>query len=151
MILAAASLAIVSKIIYFPLAWVLYPPLGPQSGSVVGIIISILAAAVITGYVYAGKIWEENRTRTIAKVVVLLTAFVWVTALIEVAPSADWTSKTRAEWLTINPGAVPTTTEWYYIENLILNLALFLAIVFAVVLGFIGLYIGSQLKKPAEK
>lgn len=150
MIIAVASLGIISKIIYFPLAFALYSPLGAYAGSLVGIIISILAAAIITGAVFTQKIWEENRTRTITKITVLLAAFVWVTALLEIAPSADWTPKNKAEWLTMNPAATPTAFEWYYIENLVLNLAIFISIIFALVLGFIGLYIGSTLKKPAK-
>lgn len=150
MIIAAASLAIISKIIYLPLAFVLYPPLGPSDGSLVGAIISILAAAIITGYIYTQKIWQENRTGTITKTTVLLTAFVWLEALIETAPSADWTPKIRAEWLGLNPTATPTATEWYYIENLILNVSIFATIIIALALGFIGLYIGSTLKKPTK-
>ena len=95
MIIAAALLAIVSKIIYLPLALAFSGPLGVYGGSLVSVVISILAAAVITGYVFAQKIWQENRTRAIAETVVLLTAFVWVTALIEVAPSADWTPRSE--------------------------------------------------------
>ena len=150
MVLAAASLAIISKLIYLPLALVLYPPLGVYEGFSLSVVISILASAIITGYIYSQKIWEENRTKTIAKTTILLTAFVWLTTLMESAASADWTPKIKTEWLTLNPTATPTAFEWYYIENLILNLGLFTAIILALALGFIGLYIGSMIKKPTQ-
>jgi len=150
MIIAAASLAIISKIIYLPLALALYPPLGVYGGFLLSVVISILASAIITGYIYTRKIWEENRTKTIAKMTILVTAFVWLTALMESAASADWTPKIKAEYLTTNPTATPSAFEWYYIENLVLNVAIFVAIVIALALGFIGLYIGSQLKKPTK-
>lgn len=147
MILAAASLAIISKLIYLPLALALYPPLGVYEGFLLSVVISILASAIIIGYIYSQKIWEENRAKTIAKTTILLTAFVWLTALLESASSADWTPKIKAEWLTLNPTATPTAFEWYYIENLIVNVQIFTAIILALALGFIGLYIGSAPKK----
>jgi ABC-type bacteriocin/lantibiotic exporter with double-glycine peptidase domain len=147
MILAAASLAIVSKIIYFPMALALYPPLGVYNGSLTGVVVAILASAIIIGYVYSQKFREENRTRAITKTTVLLAAFIWVTSLLETASAADWTPKIRAEWLTLNPTATPTAAEWYYIENLIVNLSIFTSIILAFALGFIGLYLGSALRK----
>jgi len=150
LIIAAASLAIISKLIYLPLALAFSTPLGVYAGSLLSVVISILASAIITGTIFSQKIWEENRTKTIAKITVLLAAFVWLTALMETAPSADWTPKIKAEWLTANPTATPSAFEWYYIENLVLNVAIFSAIVLALALGFIGLYIGSMLKKPKK-
>ena len=150
MIIAAASLAIISKLTYLPLALALSSPLGVYAASLLSVIISILASAIITGYIYTQKIWEENRTKTITKIIVLVAALVWLSSSIETAPSADWTPKIRAEWLTANPTATPSALEWYYIENLILNLQIFVAIALALALGFIGLYIGSQLKKPTK-
>jgi len=148
--MTAASLAVISKIIYLPLAAGLYPLLGVYAGFVPGVVISIIASAIITGYIFSKRIWEENRTETILKIAVLLAAFVWLTAAVESAASADWTPKIKEEYLTMNPTAAPTAFEWYYIENLVLNVAIFTAIILALALGFIGLYIGSTLKKPTK-
>lgn len=93
---------------------------------------------------------EEKRTITIAKITVLFTVLIVVIVLIESAVTGDWTPMARADYLTANPAAAPSTLDWYYIERLTLVQENFTVIVLVFSLTFVGLYIGSLLKRPTQ-
>jgi high-affinity Fe2+/Pb2+ permease len=148
-IIAVASLTIVAVLIMFPLTLAFTSTLGNFGGFMLSAVVAFLLGAIIVGYVFTRRIWEENRTRTIAKIAVLFTLLVMVAVLIENAASADWTPMVRESYLEANPGASPSTSDWYYIERLALVQDDFFNVVLLFAIAFIGLYIGSILKKPA--
>jgi len=112
-----------------------------------GVFVSFLLSAVIVGYIFTQKIWEENRTKTIAQITVLFTVFVVSVALVENA-TVEWVPMFRAKYLEANPTASPSPSDWYYIERFALIAENFLSGILMLAVTFIGLYIGSMLKKP---
>jgi hypothetical protein len=57
----------------------------------------------------------------------------------------------RENYLNANPTATtPSTTDWYYIERLAIIQDDFVNVVLILAITFIGLYIGSMLKKKAK-
>ncbi len=149
-VIVVAWLVVVVILIFFPLTLVLPPVLGNYAGYEIGAIFSFIVSPVIVGYIFAQKIWEENRIRTMAKIVVLFTVLVAVTSLVENAVSADWTPMVKENYLNANPNATPSTSDWYYIERLAIIQEDFSVIILVFALSFIGLYFGSTLRKPAK-
>jgi len=146
---AVASLTVIVILIYFPLTLVLTPALGNYEGYELSAFVSFPISAIIVGYIFAQNIWEEKRTKTIAKITVLFTVLALLLILVENA-SMEWAPMIRAEYLKANPTATPSAFDWYYIERLAILLEDFILVVFMFALSFIGLYIGSMLKKPTK-
>jgi len=113
-------------------------------------VIAFLISAIIAGYIFSQNIWEENRTKTIAKITVLFTLLITVLVLVENAASGDWTPMVREDYLNANPTATPSTSDWYYIERLAIIQDDFIDVILMLAITFIGLYIGSILKKPTK-
>jgi len=148
MVIAVASLVIII-FIFFPLGLVLTAALG-NVGFELGALVSAFLSTIIVGYIYAQKIWEENRIKTIAQIAILFTVLIMFMGIMESAATADWTPKIKEEYMKANPGATPSASDWYYIEKFFLTLQMFISVVLVLALSFIGLYIGSLLKKPAK-
>jgi len=64
--------------------------------------------------------------------------------------SPDKTAMIKEDYVKANPTATPSAFDWWYIERLALAAENFAVIVLVLALTFIGLYIGSQLNKPAK-
>jgi len=140
--MAVATLAVVTDLLMFPLVWVLVPVMGYKSGLDVGLVLSIFLAIVITGYIFAGKIWE-TRMRAIAKITVLAAFVMTFTVMVEAAALRDWTAWIKEQYT----GTTPTSAfEWYVVESMYLYAEKFVVIAGALVVTFIGLYIGSMFK-----
>jgi len=134
----------------FPLTLVFTPDLGNYAGFELSAVISFLLSPIIVGYIFAQKIWEENRTKTIAKITVLFTVLAMSLIIMENA-TVEWNPYTRAEYLKANPTALlPSAFDWYYIERLALLSEDFFVVVLILALTFIGLYVGSMLRKPTK-
>jgi len=145
-----ASLTIIAVLIMFPATLALTPTLGNAEGFLLSAVIAFLLSAIIVGYIFTRQIWEENRTKTTAKITVLFTLLVMVLVLIENAASSDWTPMVRTDYLNADPSASPSASDWYYIERLALIQDDFINVVLILAITFIGLYIGSTLKKPTK-
>jgi len=146
---AVASSAVIMVLIHFPLMIALIPALGSYWGINVSAIISVLLSALIVGYVFAGKIWEESRMEAIAKIVVLAAVLMAFDVVIGNA-AMEWTPVVREAYLEANPGASLSPFEWYVVEGVYLGSQVFLNVVIVLALGFIGLYVGSMFKRPAK-
>jgi len=149
-IIAVASQITVGVLIMFPATLVFTPALGNLGGFTLSAVIAFLLSAIIVGYIFTQSIWEENRTKTIAKITVLFTVLVMVIVLIENAASSDWTPMVKENYKDAYPAASPSTSDWYYIERLALIEDDFMNVVLMLAITFVGLYIGSTLKKPTK-
>jgi len=134
----------------FPTTLVLTPALGNFEGFMLSAVIAFLLSATITGYIFSQKIWEENRTKTILRIAVLFALLVMVLVLVENAASSDWTLMVKENYRDAYPSASPSTTDWYYIERLVIIEDDFINAVLMLAITFTGLYIGSTLKKPTK-
>ena len=62
----------------------------------------------------------------------------------------DWTAWVKETYQAANPAAELSAYEWLMVESTFLGLQVFLNVIIVLVIGFIGLYIGSMLKKPLK-
>ena len=107
-------------------------------------------AGLLVGYLFAVKIQEESRMKAVGKIAVL-AAFVQGFAVM-ISFSANsyygaWTKEYLQSWFQTGSW---TTTDWFVYEELALFMNVALNVVLTLVLGFIGLYIGSMLRKPKK-
>ena len=72
-----ASLAVIMVLVSVPIELVLVPALAPPWGTLVTQAVSFFLTALIGGYIFARKIWEEAGIQAIAKITVFC-AVLWV-------------------------------------------------------------------------
>jgi len=144
-----ASLAVIMVLIGVPIEIVLAPALDPDWGSYVISAVNVLLSALIGGYVFASKIWEEARTKTIAKITVL-AAVLMLFYVISFPALPHWGLAVKDAYEAANPGTTLSNSEWLTVESMALAQVMFIDIVMVLVLGFIGLYVGSMLRKPKK-
>jgi hypothetical protein len=141
---AVASAALILLILIFPMDMVLIPALGFYWGLNVGAIISVLLTALIVGYVFAGKI-SESRIESITKIAVLSGVLMVFLVGIQAA-ATDWKTVVTDAY----KGESHTAFEWYVLEAVALSGQMLINAVIVLVLGFIGLYVGSMVRKPKK-
>lgn len=147
-VICAASLAVISALISGPVELLFIAALGFETGFVVGMIVSLFIAPLITGYIFAGKL-REDRRETIAKIAVLSAAF---NMLIVLGTSLlpHWGPLAKEEYEAAYPGTTLSTQGWLSWEMLEVSLGMLMLVGLALVLGFIGLYAGSMLRRPTK-
>jgi len=148
-VMAVASLTVLLILLIYPITLAFNQALSYEEASLIGGVIALILSATIVGYIFTQKIWEENRTRTIAKITVLFAFIVIFMSYMEWA-ATDYTPVVKENYLKANPTADPSPLDWYNIESMALTLEKFVMVVLVSPLVFIGLYIGSMLKKPAK-
>jgi len=118
-------------------------------GADVALILSILMASLIVGYMFAAKIHEESKRGAISRIVVLFTL---VLAFYTMASFTNpYTSDAMKEGLEsmFSTGGW-TTMDWVSYSAFLMEMMVALYVVLALVFGFIGLYAGSMLRKPRK-
>jgi len=149
-IMAVAAAAVIGVLVLVVLLTVLISPLGSYWGLNSAGFVSILVAGLLVGYLFAVKIQEESRMKAVGKIAVLL-AFVQAFAVMISFPSNSyygaWTKETLQS---IFQTGSWTTVDWFVYEELALFTNVALNVVLTLVLGFIGLYVGSMLRKPKK-
>jgi uncharacterized membrane protein len=128
-------------------------PANTSIGGEVSVMISVLISALIVGYVFAGKIREESRMKSIGKIIILFAVLMVISVMMVYAVLPDFRTvlidalnnmygaSTTASW---------THTDWFAHELMLLALEDALFAVYGLVFGFIGLYLGSM-RKPTAK
>ena len=147
-VMAVASIAVISALIHAPLDMVFVSALGLTSGYIVGDFVLFFLSTLISGYIFAGKIWEARR-EAITKIAVLWAALMYLFGLIVPASLAHW-GLMAEEAYQEQYGTTLSPIEWVHWEIMYLDIFVFLFIVVALVLSFIGLYVGSMLRKPKK-
>jgi len=149
-VIAVASIGVIFALIAFPLELVFVSALGLKLGQDIGGFGSLFLSALIGGYIFAGKIWEARR-EALTKITVLWAAFMGVIVMMIPAGVAHWGLMAEEEFQLMYPGAAePSTAEWVSYEMMYNGSFSFLIVGSALLLGFIGLYIGSMLRKPKK-
>ena len=141
-LMAAVSATVILVLLSFPLEAAFVAALGLDLGSMIGGIISLILTMVIVGYIFAEKIWE-SRMKAITKILALF-AFIIIFIVYLEAAATDWKTLVKETYPTA------TTYELVTLEGLQLAGEKFFFVVLVIVLGFIGLYVGSMLRKPAK-
>jgi len=148
-IIATASIIVLCVLISYPLMLLLTPAIGEYNAFETSGFIVFILSPIIVGYIYAKQIREEDRTKTILKIAVLVAFTAMIMVLLDDAV-VEWTPYYKAEYLKANPTATPTAYEWYNIQLAALGMEGFAAAAVMLIFTFIGLYIGSQLKKTTK-
>jgi hypothetical protein len=149
-ILAVASIAVIDIMLNFVLGIALIPSIGSYWGMNSAAIISILIAALFVGYIFAIKIQEESRIRSVGKISVLFASVMSLSVLMSAAANPyykDWIDETLRSMYTTSAW---TKADWYVYGQLSLLTFVVLNVVLALVLTFIGVYAGSMLRKPKK-
>jgi hypothetical protein len=145
-----ASLFLISVFGSYPLETVLIPTLGFYWGPTLGALGSVLISSLIVGYIFARKILE-GRKESIAKISVLFAVLMIFSIVINNAVlGEDFTQWVHETYQEANPTASLSTFEWYVIGGLFIGSQMFMNAITLVPLSFIGLYVGSMLRKPSK-
>ncbi len=143
-VVATASLVLTGFLLDFVLKGV-FVLLNSTMSEILAYGIAFLVASLIVGYVFALKIQDESRIRAIGSIVVLssfmlmLFLFAWIANPI------------ASPWVKDSLENLFNTSGWTnYDWSAYLALAVTLEVVLALVLSFIGLYVGSMLRKPKK-
>jgi len=143
-----ASMAVIMVLIAAPLEMVFVSALGLALGYPISLAVTLFLTALISGYIFAGKIWEARR-EAITKITVLWAAFGMVLVGIGSATIADLGPMVK-EGYQGQYGTTLSTSEWVNLESMNYDGFIFLTVGMVLVLGFIGLYVGSMLRKPKK-
>jgi hypothetical protein len=145
---AVASLVVGYVLLYLVLLAVMIP-VSSYWGPDVAMIVSVLVASLVVGYVFAAKIHEASRIKAIGRIAVLLSfVFVFLTSAMFGNPYANDAIQEGLKSMYATGGW--TTWDWVAYSTLMMVMLLVLNVVLALVLSFIGLYAGSMLRKPKK-
>jgi chromate transport protein ChrA len=113
--------------------------------------VSLFVAALIVGYVFAGKIREESRMTSIGKIVVMV-AFVgmFFTMIGYAAVSPHYTNQVDQLFRNSTSTSSWTNADWLANETMALWYNVGLTVLEVLVFSFVGLYLGS-IRKPSAK
>jgi hypothetical protein len=142
-IMAAALLFVVIML----LDGFLFVPFAPLKSSMILVadVIGGLIISIVVGYLFAVQIREESRLRAIGSIILLATAGMMIFAVGWSAnPLASPAVKDMMQSVFSTGGW--TDYDWFAYTALMIGLV----IILFVVLGFVGLYVGSMLRKPKK-
>jgi hypothetical protein len=144
-IVATASLALISFMLETVLHVAFISVASDPMSDVLAWIISLLVTSLIVGYVFALRIQEQSRIRAIGKILVLSTLVVLLLCM------AWYASPTANDWRRDNMASMFNTSGWTNSEWFAYSAFLVaMDMVVVAVFSFIGLYVGSLLKKPKK-
>jgi chromate transport protein ChrA len=114
-------------------------------------LVSLLVAALIVGYVFAGKIREDSRMKSIGKIVVM-AGFVgiFITMMSYAAVSPHYTNQVDQLFRNSTSTNSWTPADWLANETMALWYNVGLTVLEVLVFSFVGLYLGS-IRKPSAK
>jgi hypothetical protein len=149
-ITAVASLTVAFILFDCVFNLALIPATGSDYGANFVVILSLLLSGLVVGYVFAGKIQEESRRASIGKVVVLFAAVFGLLITMVYGAIYHFGLMTDEILRNMYNTSAWTNTNWFSYEVMMLGIDVALFVVFALVFGFIGLYVGSMLRKPKK-
>jgi len=144
---AMSSIWIIAMLIEGPLMSVMVPAVG-LVGIFITVWIGVFIAAIVVGIVFSGKIWEESRIGTIAKMTVLSTVLVQLSQWIAIAATGSNFDTFKTQYIAANPTKDLTGFLWCTVAVPQTFLYGTLGTVMYAVLIFVGLYFSSMLRKP---
>ena len=146
-IIAVASLFLVTFLISYPLEIVLIQILGLSLAPTIGALASVLLGGLIIGYIFSRKI-GNSRKEAIVTISILFTVLMIFSIILNNAVLGNyftnWVNETYQE---SNPTESLTSFEWFVVGGLFIGSQMFMNIIILFVFSFIGLYSGSTLRK----
>jgi hypothetical protein len=147
--MATASASVVFVFVYAVLAIVLVPA-ASYSGLLTTGILSLFVGSLVAGYVFAGKIREESRMRSIAKIAVLVTFVTIFLSMMLYSTVGHFNALVDEDLQKMYSTGSWTNMDWFSYESMFLYLNTALDGALGLMLGLIGLYLGSM-RKPSAK
>ena len=146
-IIAVASLFLVTFLISYPLEIALIPILGLSSAPTIGALVSVLLGGLIIGHIFSRKMGNV-RKEAIVTISILFTVLMIFSIILNNAVLGNyftnWVNETYQE---SNPTESLTSFEWFVVGGLFIGSQMFMNIIILFVFSFIGLYSGSTLRK----
>lgn len=146
-IVAVASLFLVTFLISYPLEIVLIQILGLSLAPTIGALVSVLLGGLIIGYIFSEKM-GNGRNQVIVTISILFTVLMIFSIILNNAVLGNyftnWVNETYQE---SNPTESLTSFEWFVVGGLFIGSQMFMNIIILFVFSFIGLYSGSTLRK----
>ena len=146
-IVAVASLFLVTFLISYPLEIALIQILGLSLAPTIGALVSVLLGGLIIGYIFSQKI-GNGRKEVIVTISILFTVLMIFSIILNNAVLGNyftnWVNETYQE---SNPTESLTSFEWFVVGGLFIGSQMFMNIIILFVFSFIGLYSGSTLRK----
>lgn len=119
-------------------------------GTYAAAILSFLVGSLIVGYVFAVKMREESRMEAIGKVVVLSAVVVLFYVMVLFGANPYFGQEINEGLRGMFSTSGWTTRDWLGYSQFAIVSLLAVNVVLSLVLNFIGLYIGSMLRKPKK-
>ena len=142
-VVATASLVLIGFLLNAVLRVAFIPVASANTSELLAWIIAFLVTSLIVGYVFALKIQEESKIKAIGKIVVLSSLTSMLLVMVWFAnPMANPAIKEMMESMFSTSGW--TNSDWSAYSALLATIDTVVVAVFS----FIGLYVGSMLKKP---
>jgi len=149
-LIAVATLFLITVLVSYPLESMLIPTLGFYWGPTLGALVSVLISSLIVGYIFARKILD-GRKESIARISVLFAVLMIFSIVINnAALGEDFTQWVHETYQEANPTASLSTFEWYVVGGLFIGSQMFMNAITLLPLSFIGLHVGSILGKPVK-
>jgi mannose/fructose/N-acetylgalactosamine-specific phosphotransferase system component IIC len=146
-IIAVASLFLVTFLISYPLEIALIQILGLSLAPTIGALVSVLLGGLIIGYIFSEKM-GNGRKEVIVTISILFTVLMIFSIILNNAVLGNyftnWVNETYQE---SNPTESLTSFEWFVVGGLFIGSQMFMNIIILFVFSFIGLYSGSTLRK----
>jgi glycerol uptake facilitator-like aquaporin len=144
-VVATASVVLIGFLLDSVVRIPLLPVSSASMSELLAWIIAFLVTSLIVGYVFALKIQEESRIKAIGKIVVLSSLAVMLLVMVWFAnPLANPAIKDTMTSMFSTSGW--TNADWSAYSAFLATVD----VVVAAVLIFIGLYVGSMLRKPEK-
>jgi hypothetical protein len=148
-ITAVASLIVIEILIDFVFLAVFVSVIS-YWGTYVAAILSILVGSLIVGYVFAAKIEEESKKGAIGRIVVLSAVVVLFYVMVLFAANPYFGTEIDEGVRSMFSTSGWTTRDWLAYSQLAIVMLLAVNVVLSLVLSFIGLYMGTVLRKPKK-
>jgi len=150
-VMCVASIAVVFVLVYSVLGMALVPSMDSYTGQNIAGLVSMLVAGLVAGFVFAGNIQEESRIRAVGKIAVLFAFVTMFVVLIGFSGNSYYGAWVKEGLQSMYSTGAWKTMDWFVYQQLVTFLNMALNAVLALVLSFIGLYVGSMLRRPAKK
>lgn len=147
LIIAVASLFLITVLISYPLEAILISLLGLYWAPTIGALIAVSLGGLIIGYIFAEKT-DDDKRRVLVKISVLFTVLMLFSIVLNNAVLGDYfTNWVQESYMESNPTASLTTFEWFLVGGLFIGSQMFMNAIVLFVFSLIGLFAGSRLRR----
>ena len=147
LLIVVATMAVVVALIAYPLDLTFVSAMGLASGYPISFITYLFVSALLGGVVFARSL-QEYRMKAIAKVTVVW-GFFWMLLATIVPAFSEYGGYARAAYEG-QYGTTLSAAEWANWQSVFAEMFGEITVIVAIVTCFIGLYLGSILRRPKK-